>query len=537
MSSATDISEGYCEAIRVRGLVQGVGFRPTVWRNARETGICGEVRNDGSGVLILAQAEAARIDDFVRRLEREPPLLARIDAIEREACELPRLYEDFSICASVADAVETGFVADAATCDDCLAEITDPTDRRAGYAFTNCTHCGPRLSIVEDIPYDRANTSMDLFDMCPDCGREYDDPADRRFHAQPNACPECGPRLELCDSRGRIVDTGDPLEAAAKLIEDGAIVAIKGIGGFQLACDAGNAASVEILRARKRRPHKPLALMAASVEQISVYCRVSEREAAWLQSAAAPILLLERSDGAAGLAASLAPGQRSLGFMLPNSPMHHLLMRRLGRPIVLTSGNRSGRPQCTGNAQAQAELGDVADCFLRHDRAIVNRVDDSVMRIDDGREQILRRARGYAPAPLTLPGDLRAGAGILACGAELKNTFCLLRGTQATLSQHIGDLEDAATGADFENSLRLFRRLFQFEPEYIAVDRHPEYLSSKYGRTLAEELGTPLIEVQHHHAHIAACLADNGWSQHDGRGYWHRARRSRLRGRRHAMGW
>ncbi len=517
MSTVVNLPDRYCEAIRVRGLVQGVGFRPTVWRRAQEFGISGVVRNDGSGVLILAQGEPARIEGFVRELEREPPALARIDAIERRVVEVPELYQGFEIQHSVADAVDTGFVADAATCEACRDEINEPTNRRFGYAFTNCTHCGPRLSIVTDIPYDRANTSMVEFEMCPNCGHEYEDPAHRRFHAQPNACPECGPMLQLCDRQGRIVETADPIAATAELIRDGYIIAIKGIGGFQLACDASNSEVVETLRARKHRPHKPLALMAVTTAQISKYCRMVDQEVNLLQSAAAPIVLLERGIGASVLAQAVAPGQRCLGFMLPNSPLHHLLMQHLAGPIVLTSGNRSGQPQCIDNTQALAELDSVADYFLLHNRAIVNRVDDSVLRVKDGHEHIYRRARGYAPAPLTLPEDLDSALNIVACGAELKNTFCLLRGNQATLSQHIGDLEDAQTCDDYENSVQLYRKLFQFDPQCIAVDRHPEYLSSKYGRALAAELGIPLVEVQHHHAHVAACLADNGWSQAQGR--------------------
>ena len=501
----------YCERIRVRGLVQGVGFRPTVWQLARRHGLAGEVRNDGGGVVIVARAPLAAIDAFLRELEAAPPPLARIDSIERRGLDWSPDFDGFAIAASRADSVRTAVVADAATCAACRAEIESPFDRRHGYAFTNCTHCGPRLSIVTDIPYDRGNTSMAEFEMCAACRAEYEDPADRRFHAQPNACPDCGPQLGLRRADGSAFECLDPLRQAAARIRAGDIVAIKGLGGYQLACDAGSEAAVMRLRERKRRPHKPLALMARDSEQVGRYCRLGQGERALLESSESPILLLERIAASASLADAVAPGQRRLGFMLPNTALHHLLLAGLDAPIVLTSGNPSGEPQCIDDSHALRALGDIADWFLLHDRRIVNRVDDSVLRVDPTGPQLLRRARGYAPAPLRVPVAAPANRPLLACGAELKNTFCLLRGDQATLSQHIGDLEDARTCEDYERSIELFLRLYEFEPGAVAVDLHPEYLSSKFGRALARERGLPLVEVQHHHAHIAACLAEHGW--------------------------
>ncbi len=501
----------HCERIRVRGQVQGVGFRPTVWQLAQRHGLAGEVGNDGAGVVIVVRGHSTTIDAFLLELETAPPPLARIDAIERAVLDAAPVTAGFTIAASVSSAASTGIVADAATCADCRAELERAGDRRHNYAFTNCTHCGPRLSIVTDIPYDRTNTSMATFEMCPACRAEYENPADRRFHAQPNACPQCGPQLSLRDPRGDEVEAVDPLRRTAEAIRAGEIVAIKGIGGYQLACDAASEAAVARLRARKQRPHKPLALMARDLEQVRCYCQADDAEHGLLESSQAPIVLLTRREQGAALADSVAPGQRRLGFMLPNTPLHHRLLALLDKPIVLTSGNPPGEPQCIDDALAFAGLGSVADWFLAHDRAIVNRVDDSVVRVDAHGVQLLRRARGYAPTPLRLVDRLAADQRILACGAELKNTFCLLRDDQATLSQHIGDLEDARTCDDYERGIALYRRLYQFEPTCVAVDLHPEYLSSKYGRALAEEQGLTLVEVQHHHAHVAACLADNRW--------------------------
>ena len=496
------------ERIRIRGQVQGVGFRPAVWRLARRFDIAGEVRNDGGGVEIIAQSSRAVICQMLDELQQQPPPLARIDSIEREVIAAAP-FESFSISQSVHDDIHTAIVADAATCDACIAEIFDPKNRRHGYAFTNCTHCGPRLSIIEQLPYDRANTSMAGFTMCAACRQEYENPQDRRFHAQPNACPDCGPRLSLCERDGAPIETNDAIGRTAELIRSGQIVAIKGIGGFQLACDASNQQTVLRLRERKHRPHKALALMATSLDQIQNYAQLSDAESDLLSASAAPIVLLD-SKPRHDLAPAIAQGLNTLGFMLPNRPLHHLLLQRLDAPIVLTSGNAANSPQCIDNQQSLQQLGQIADAFLLHDRPIVNRIDDSVTRVMSGQAYIYRRARGFAPQPVSLPAGL-GSAPILACGSEMKNAFCLARDGQATLSQHIGNLDKLQNWQDFEHNLHLFERLYDFTPQAIAVDLHPQYQASQFGRKLADEKGLPLIEVQHHHAHIAACLADNGW--------------------------
>ncbi len=500
------------QRIRLRGIVQGVGMRPTVWRLAREYGLCGEVWNDAAGVMLHAWGEPHHLDAFVERLQSESPPLARIEEIECQALNEPLSPPaDFRILHSREGKARTGVAADAATCPACLAEVMDPTNRRYRYPFTNCTHCGPRLSIIHTIPYDRANTSMAAFAMCPACRREYADPADRRFHAQPNACSECGPKVWLEDARGRTIPPkpgNDAIDTAARLLREGSIVAIKGIGGIHLACDAGNPEAVAKLRKRKQRYHKAFALMAQDLAMVKRHATVSDDEASLLTSHHAPIVVLEASGEA--LAEGLAPGQHTLGFMLPYTPLHHLLLQAMEHPIVLTSGNRSDEPQCTGNDEAREHLGGIADAFLLHDRDIVNRLDDSVLRMVDGAPRFLRRARGYAPEPIILDAELNNGRAILAMGGELKNTFCLLRNGEAILSQHMGDLEDAATLKDYRHNLAFYRDLFDFQPDLIVVDKHPNYLSTYLGKALAAEEGIALVEVQHHHAHIAACMAEHG---------------------------
>ena len=499
--------------IRVRGLVQGVGFRPTVWRLAKALGLRGEVCNDGAGVLIHAYASPERLSRFCEALRAQCPPLARIDSIEQSAFDSPLTYDDFLITRSEHSVASTGVVPDAATCPDCLGELNDPSDRRFGYAFTNCTHCGPRLSIVRGIPYDRAATTMAEFELCDTCRREYENAADRRFHAQPNACPACGPQVWLSDNAGIRLTTDRPVRLAAKRIAAGDIVAIKGIGGFHLACDATNPVALAKLRQRKRRPHKPLALMARDLDQIGRYCHVCPVEADALLSPAAPIVVLQARDPNR-LPEAIAPDQRQWGFMLPYSPLHHLLMNELAQPIVLTSGNRSEEPQCIDNDDALHRLGDIADVFLLHNRAIANRIDDSVIRRMGDDLQTLRRARGYAPGHIPLPEGFSGHPELLALGGELKNAFCMLHNGHAILSQHMGDLEDARTYAEYQHNIALYQDLFQHRPGALAVDQHPEYLSSKLGRTWAEERHLPLLEVQHHHAHIAACMADNGLPMH-----------------------
>ena len=508
--------------LRVRGLVQGVGFRPHVWRVARALGLRGTVRNDGEGVAIEVWAPSvALINEFCARLHTECPPLAQIAAIERVPLSAPPpAADEFAIVASEHGAIHTDIVPDAALCAACRAEVLDPRARRARYPFANCTHCGPRLSIVSAIPYDRAHTSMARFPPCPDCAAEYADPRDRRFHAQPIACPACGPQVWLERGDGTRLDPAawgarDALEAASRMLAAGAILAVKGIGGFHLAGDATVPAVVAELRRRKGRAAKPFALMARDLAIIRRYCRVSAAEAALLRSPAAPILLLERRavpDAAAvPLASAVAPGQSCLGFMLPYSPLHLLLLAEWSVPLVMTSGNRSAEPQLADNDEARARLGALADVFVFHDRDILNRVDDSVARVMDGTPRVLRRGRGYAPAPLALAPDFAAAPAVLALGGELKNTFCLLMGRRALLSPHLGDLDEVRTAREFERTLALYQRLFDQRPAALAVDAHPDYYATRLGQEWAARAGLPLIAVQHHAAHIAAVLAEHGW--------------------------
>ncbi|MBC7223750.1 MAG: carbamoyltransferase HypF, partial [Anaerolineae bacterium] len=474
----------------------------------------------------------------VAALQDEAPPRARIESLEAEDAA-PKGYEGFAIRHSHRQEGEYQLISpDIATCPDCLRELLDPADRRYRYPFINCTNCGPRFTIIQDIPYDRPNTTMRVFPMCPDCRREYEDPRDRRFHAQPNACPVCGPRLELVRrptlpeevwaSRGE----GDIVAQAANLLRAGAILAIKGLGGFHLACDATDAAAVRTLRARKRRPHKPFAVMMATLEEVRAHCWVGTEEEALLTSPECPIVLLPwrpESD----VVEEVAPGYRFLGVMLPYTPLHHLLLRDVGRPLVMTSGNLSEEPIAAENDETLRRLGDLADAFILHNRDIYARYDDSVWFVPgrhrerhEGHEgekiascpswhellctpQPVRRARGYAPYPIKVPFSMRQ---VLACGAELKNTFCLTRDAYAFVSQHIGDMENLETWEHFQRTVRLYEHLFRIRPEVVAYDLHPDYLATRYAQErLAAEAGLEPVPVQHHHAHIAACLADNAW--------------------------
>ncbi len=509
------------ESIRVRGLVQGVGFRPTVWRVAQDCALSGEVRNDGQGVLIRVWGSLEARDRFCAELRAQCPPLARIDALERTDLDGPPPAGPFRIVASEAGVVQTGVVPDAATCEACRDELADAGNRRHRYPFINCTHCGPRLTIIERIPYDRSNTSMAVFALCPACRGEYENPADRRFHAQPNACPACGPSVWLEDAAGQPIPppalgAGDAIEAASQLLNDGAILAIKGIGGFHLACDAENPSAVVELRRRKGRFAKPFALMARDLAVIRRYAVVGVPEADALTGTAAPIVLLA-AGGPERVAAAVAPGQTTLGFMLPYSPLHHLLLAGWDRPLVMTSGNRSEEPQCIDNADAAARLVGLADYRLLHNRAIVNRVDDSVVRVMDGAARMLRRARGYAPAPLLLPEGFADAPPLLALGGELKCTICLLQEGRAILSQHLGDLEDALTAREYERTIALYRELYRHVPSALAFDQHPGYRSTLLGREWARRDNLEVVVVQHHHAHIAAVLAETGWPLGGGR--------------------
>lgn len=506
-------------SIRVRGTVQGVGFRPTVYKLALDSGISGRVFNDGEGVLIEAWSSEENLQKFEKAVWTNSPPLAKIESIEHtllpEDCEIP---SGFSISKSEGSHPNTQIAPDAATCADCLEDTFSPFSRRFRYPFTNCTHCGPRLSIIKSIPYDRASTSMATFKMCEPCQKEYDDPADRRFHAQPNACHVCGPKAWLERSEGgtlclESMSQLDLVDAAATLIQRGEIVAVKGIGGFHLACDATNENAVDRLRSRKNRYHKPFALMAKDIATIERYCAIDEMEKAELQSRQAPIVVLNRLADKAQkpISNAVAPGQKTLGFMLPYTPLHHLLMKRLNNPIVLTSGNLSQEPQSISNEEAKDRLAKIADYFLLHNRDIINRLDDSVVRVVSGHPRYLRRARGATPAPIPLPPGFAAAPEILAMGGELKNTFCLIKNSRAIQSQHIGDLEEAKTFADYRHNLDLYLDSFKHETAQIAVDLHPEYMSTKFGRDLAKAKNLPLDEIQHHHAHVAACLAENAW--------------------------
>ncbi len=490
--------------------MQGVGFRPFVFSLARQRALKGRVLNNPAGVLIDIEGEATTIDHFVSALSLNSPPCSLVESVERRDNLALAHYPDFRIVESTTNGAKfTPIAADSATCRDCLAELFNPQDRRYRYPFINCTNCGPRFTIIEDIPYDRAQTTMRDFAMCAACRAEYENPLDRRFHAEPIACSLCGPRLSLTDAYGRAVEpdalTNDgALSRVRGLLLDGQIVVIKGIGGFHLACDALNAEAVERLRQRKYREDKPFALMANSVALIREYCAASEAEAALLASERRPVVLLTKRAEAV-IPEAVAPGVHTLGFMLPYSPLHYLLIENLDRPLVLTSGNVAAEPVCYEDDEATQRLNKIADYFLLHNRRIHLRTDDSVTRLHAGREMILRRSRGYAPAPVKT--SFKFAREILACGAELKNTFCLTRDNYAFISHHIGDLENLETLRSFTAGIEHYKRLFHLQPDVVAYDLHPEYLSTKYALALDET--SDKLGVQHHHAHIASCMADN----------------------------
>jgi hydrogenase maturation protein HypF len=486
--------------LQVRGVVQGVGFRPFVWRLAARHAITGWVRNDGGLVTIHAEGGESALDAFTAALAEEAPPLARVDDVRwvETTSDHP---DGFDVIASAdEEAGERLVPSDAATCPACLAELFDPADRRYRYAFINCTDCGPRFTIIDALPYDRARTSMRGFTMCEDCRREYEDPADRRFHAEPVACPACGPQLVLTDPAGEPLE-GDPIERTAELLKQGRIVAVKGLGGFHLACDATNQAAVAALRVRKRRPDKPLAVMVASNEDLDAWFDVTPQERETLCSWRAPIVLVQDRGL---LASSVAPGHRRHGAMLPSTPLHHLLTRQAGLPLVMTSGNASDEPICIDERDAYERLGVIADAFLVHDRPIVSRYDDSVVLVRGDERAVLRRARSFAPHPISLPEPLIGG--ILGTGAELHGAFCLAKGSRAYLSQHLGDITDDAAMQAYVDALGRARTLFGIEPALVAHDLHPDLLTTRF----AEETGLPREPVQHHHAHVAATMAEYG---------------------------
>ncbi len=493
--------------ILVRGIVQGVGFRPFVFSQASRHSLKGRVLNNTSGVLIDVEGVPADIEHFVDQIKSNPPPRSVVEAVECSD-RLPfAYYETFQIIESdPAGRRVVSISADIATCGDCLREMFDPNNRRHRYAFINCTNCGPRFTIVEGVPYDRGQTTMRAFTMCDECRDEYRNPLDRRFHAEPIACPWCGPQLSLVDSNEQpIAGASDAVHQVQALLLAGKIVAIKGIGGFHLACDARNADAISQLRQRKYREDKPFAIMAGSIEEVKRHCSLSHEEERLLFSERRPIVLLERREGS-HIPGSVAPGVNTLGFMLPYAPLHHLLLEGLGRPLVMTSANISDEPICYQDGDALSRLATIADYFLLNDRRIHIRSDDSVARVHGGREMILRRSRGYAPAPIKTA--FRFERQILACGAELKNTFCLTHEDNAFVSHHIGDLENLETLGAFTSGIDHFSRLFNINPEVVAYDLHPEYLSTKYALSLDDSLVR--IGVQHHHAHIASCMTDNG---------------------------
>ncbi|MBW3556462.1 MAG: carbamoyltransferase HypF [Actinobacteria bacterium] len=490
--------------LRVRGTVQGVGFRPFVYRNAVALGLSGHVYNDNQGVLVEVEGPAPAVAELCRVVTEAPPPLSRVDAVE--ATELAPTGRDLGFVirtsadegpAAVPVSVDTG------TCDDCLADIRDRANRRYRYPFTNCTNCGPRYTIVRSVPYDRPTTTMATFTMCDDCQREYDDPADRRFHAQPNACPACGPRLLLWTSTGQRLAEGDEaLRRGTRMLAEGRVLAVKGIGGFHLATDATSEDAVAELRRRKARDEKPFAVMVPDLEAARRLCLLDAATEAALASPRRPIVLAPRRPGAA-VATGVAPGLPELGLLLPYSPLHHLLLEEVGRPLVMTSGNRSDEPIAHDDSDAFDRLGPLVDALLTHDRAIHIRCDDTVLRRTPARLQLVRRSRGYAPEPLPLPTS--AHRQVLAVGAELKNTVAVAKDTMVVASHHLGDLEHPATSSAFLQAIHHLCHLYGVTPEVVAHDLHPEYLSTKW----ALDADLPTLAVQHHHAHVASCLAEH----------------------------
>ena len=530
--------------IVIHGAVQGVGFRPFVYKLAAEIHVNGWVANTSQGVFIEAEGTKETLDRFFLRLQKEIPPRAFIQSLEFSFLD-PIGFEKFEIRESDTTGAKTTIILpDIAPCPDCLKDIFNPSNRRYLYPFTNCTNCGPRFSIIEALPYDRQNTSMKKFEMCPECRTEYESPLDRRFHAQPNACPACGPQVQLWDTDGKkLNEQHDALVQAASAIEAGKIVAVKGIGGFHLMVDARNDVAVNRLRGRKHREEKPFALMFPSLENVKKECEVDELEERLLLSPESPIVLLRRIQKSgdrrqnkyngnkidpsnfhlpSSISTSVAPNNPYLGCMLPYSPLHHILMGQLGFPVVATSGNLSDEPICTDEVEALERLHEIADIFLIHNRPIVRHVDDSIVRVMMGRELVLRRARGYAPLPITIVGPQHV-VPLLAVGAHLKNTIALTSDSNVFISQHIGDLETKESLDAFHRVITDFQKMYNTTPGYIVCDLHPDYLSSKFARGT----GIPLLGVQHHEAHIASCMAENqlegdvlgiSW---DGTGYGH----------------
>jgi len=492
--------------ISAKGVVQGVGFRPFIYGLAKKYRLNGWVCNTSQDVKIEVEGERASLDSFISAVAREAPPLARIEDLS-VSFDTAAGYTGFEIRGSEAQPGKYQLVSpDIATCNPCLDDIFSPGGRRRHYPFTNCTNCGPRFTIIKDIPYDRPLTTMSAFKMCPDCQREYEDPLDRRFHAQPNACPACGPRLEITDNKGKPVDCSDIISKAADLLREGRILAVKGLGGFLLACNAEDTRAVGELRLRKHRPSKPFAVMLKGIEEVRKHCMVSNVEEELLSSPQAPIVLLEWNPNST-ICREIGPGLKHLGVMLPYTPLHHLILRETNLPLVMTSGNISEEPIAGHNSEALGRLGDIADYFILHNRDIHSTYDDSVAMVFTQEPMLIRRARGYAPFPIRLTFTAPQ---ILACGAGEKNTFCLTRDNHAFVSQHIGDMENIETMEHYERTVELYQQLFRINPTIIAYDMHPGYLPTAYALEHAEKHGWKPVAVQHHHAHIASCLADNG---------------------------
>ena len=489
--------------ILVRGIVQGVGFRPFVYREALAENLKGFVSNSSTGVEIEVEGPAEAISTFLERVRTNPPPLAQIT--DMTVTDLSATGDmEFLIVASHGEEKRTALISpDVSICDDCLKELFDPEDRRFRYPFINCTNCGPRYTIIQDIPYDRPMTTMSVFAMCADCQAEYDDPANRRFHAQPNACPVCGPRVWITDERGKSLDIDDPIKKTVDALREGKIVAVKGLGGFHLACDATNAVAVRRLRERKHREEKPLAVMVMDIPRIEQIAELSQKERDLLVTPRRPIVLLMKKQPFP-LAEDVAPGNPTIGVMLPYTPLHYLVLKEGFTALVMTSGNLSEEPIAIDNEEALKRLEGIADFYLMHDRDIHVRSDDSVSRVAAGLPRPIRRSRGYVPVPVFLRKEVPS---VLAVGGELKNTICLTKGDRAFLSQHIGDLENMETLGFFEECVGHLSGVLEIEPSAIVYDMHPDYLSSQWAK---ENKALPLIAVQHHHAHIASCLAENG---------------------------
>lgn len=491
--------------ISANGLVQGIGFRPYIYNLATKFSLSGFVQNDTNGVFIDVEGSDSSINEFLACLVQSPPPHAIIEDLHHTTLPL-KGYKGFFIEEStIKDTNATMICADIATCPDCLEELFNPNDRRYRYPFINCTHCGPRFSIVKDIPYDRINTTMSDFTMCPDCNKEYHDPKNRRFHAQPNACPICGPQLTLLNNEGTKVQTQDPISTVCTLLRDGKIVGIKGLGGYHLACDAMNNTTVSLLRKRKYREDKPFAVMMENIETVKQSCHINDKDETLLLSIQRPIVLLGKKSDCT-IPHDIAPDNLYLGVMLPYTPLHHLIIKESGLSLVMTSGNLSDEPIAYKDNEAFARLKGIADYFLVHNREIFMRCDDSVVKMFENKEMIIRRSRGYAPSPLRLQYTFAKPT--LACGAFLKNTFCLARGNHAFLSHHIGDLENTETLNSYETAIEHYKRLFSIEPEVIAYDLHPEYLSTKYALSQNDTISK--IGIQHHHSHIVSGMVENG---------------------------